>query len=130
MSNTRAEELAAELLTLTYESDEDIDEFISKCEAEGFPLDLEQDEETDWNEEGDLEVATVTVTYKLKLGDYLLSEWTADYMGSYGCGGTGWWVGQTYSDMDLDQNIDQVVEAVFGLISCPEVPEPRSLSGI
>lgn len=46
-------------------------------------------------------------------------------MGDGGCGGTGWWITQTFSD--ISDEAEAIVEAIYIRIEFPEVPKPREI---
>lgn len=126
MSDKKLLKLVSELKELAEEGDiEGIEVFIQECSEKGYEIDLEKDEEIDWSADGDYEVATVKVIYILKLGDQIIEQWTSDYMGEYGCGGTGWWITETYSDKS--DEADAIVEAIYIKLEFPEVPKPREI---
>ncbi len=127
MSDKKLLKLVSELRELAEEGDtEAIETFIKKCSEKGYELDLIQDEEINWDsEDGEYEYATVTVNYTLKLADEIFEQWTSDYMGEYGCGGTGWWITETYSDKS--EEAEAIVEVIYIKLAPPDVPQPRKI---
>ena len=128
MSDKKILKLVSELNELAEDGDADeIESFIQDCSEKGIELDLLEEEEIEWSsDDGEYEYATVSVEYTLKLGDVIVEQWTSDYMGEYGGGGTGWWITQTYTDISDEANA--IVEAIYFRIESPTVPEPRKIA--
>ena len=127
MNEEKLDELIEELFSLAEDCDsESILSFLDACKADGYLLDLEQDEDIEWSQEGDYEEATVTVNCTITFGSKVISEWTSQYMGLYGGGNTGgWWVTEVYNDISDDAQA--IIEAVFIRLKFPDVPEPRKI---
>ena len=117
-------EAIRKLFNRMLESVEDCDEeltqeLLDKARQSGWELVIEQ---TPGEAESDGDTTVVSVKAVLKLGPEIVAQWESVYGGHYGCGGTGWWVGQCESTMP--SGVSEVLEAAGLEEELPEVPEP------
>jgi hypothetical protein len=137
MANKELESLVAELLFISKDISnaeeqiyDDLLNVIEKCTKAGYIFDLEVDESVEWKQDGDYEVATATMRYKLKLGDQIIHEWFTDYVGDYeeieDLEGLHWWPYESRTDFNFE--IYPIIEMLSYEIDTPEVvPKPRRI---
>jgi hypothetical protein len=122
----RLGDLVKNIIAAAEESDEGlIEELLDDAKECGHEVDLLSSEDVTWEVSDGIRYATTRVDYSLKLGSKTIVEWSAEYYGEYGCGGTGWWISQL--DTDKPDWVESLLEAAEIDIESPDVPEPESI---
>lgn len=113
------------LRLLADEGDEDeLKEFISKLIANGLKVEVRSSEDCEFREDSNDSYTEVTQENSLLFNGECVYEWVDTFYGSWGGGGTGWWVEK--SDSSLDFDVELILEKLAVDLKTPEVPRPDS----
>ena len=123
MTSEEADDLLKELMSLSEDGeDEKLTRRFEELCKQGVQIEVDVSTEApEFFEEGG-PYTEVMQTCRLNIDGHCVYEWAETYTGSYGGGGTGWWIGKDHSELDSD--VEDLLDALSLLPSRPEVPEP------
>lgn len=118
-----AQSILDELLELLGDGDlEALESRFQELEDSGVRIEVEVEEDDPEFVEDPSSYTEVIQHCKLKINGVVMTEWETTYWGSYGGGGTGWWIDK--NDPDLDMEIKDLLDELGLIPERPEVPEP------
>jgi hypothetical protein len=100
-----------------------IEKLRSRLTGDGISVTLrELSSSVEFDDSNGLPEAAFKRQVGLYFGEVRVFEWEEEYSGFYGCMGTGWW--QDCVDTNLEEDVEQVVDALEIEIPQAHVPEP------
>ena len=95
---------------------------VKSLQSDVLKIYVNSSEENQFYDDEELPYTETIQLNKLMFNDVAVYEWSNNYHGYYGSGGTGWWVDEAESSLKLE--VHKLIELLEIEVKPPKVPKP------